>query len=359
VNGGYEGLGHRLRALLLSFLNVLPFLQMNSLPTWEGNSMKTYKVRWYGRDRDAKFYEWSGPRPVAEVDGLRVKGPAFYHRVDSFQSLHLASYEAVQEVLPSNELQPVRWFDGRAALQIAAFRHNVVTCSYADGTTGVLAPYGEVLIAALVTRGPARRGLPLLAPGLHHVGGFILHLPVTTLEARDLGLQIFGMPKFVADMGFREEPLLRQLRLSEQDSEILTLTIRPTGPVTTDRSPVLLYSSLHAELLQTTVRLHGHRQVRLGRQAGALQLGNHPVADQLRALGVSRAPLMVANYLDARFILPYGNPIGAAQDYTGYPGRDRMRGRFTVEYPGTGPIDQYSVPPGVLSPATTFPVAAG
>lgn len=321
--------------------------------------MKAFKVHPPGRGKDAGFYEWPGPRPVAEVDGLRLRGPAFYHRVDSFGSVHLASYDAVREVLPSSELQPVRWFDGRAVLQIGASRNSVVSGSYADGTTGILAPYGEVTIAAMVTRGPARPVLPLLMPGLHHVGGFILHMPVTTLEARDLGLKIFGLPKFVADMEFREEPLLRQLRLLEQDAEILTLAVRPGDRVTTDRSSGVLYSSLHGDLLETTVRFLGHRQARRGRQAGGLQLGRHPVADQLRALGISPEPLMVASYLDGRLILPFGNPIGAARDYTGYLGRDRPRARFTVEYPGTGPIDQYSVPPGVLPPATTTPAAAG
>ena len=321
--------------------------------------MKAFKVHSPGRGKDAEFYDWPGPRPVAEVDGLRLRGPAFYHRVDSFGSMHLASYDAVRELLPSSELQPVRWLDGRAVLQIGASRYHVASCSYADGTTGVLAPYAEVVIAAMVTRGPARPGLPLLAPGLHHVGGFVLHLPVTTLEARDLGLKIFGLPKFVADMEFREEPLLRQLRLLEQDSEILTLAVRPGGRVTADRSHGVLYSSLHGELLETTVRFLGHRQVRLGRRAGALQLGRHPVADQLRALGVSPEPVMIVSYLDGRAILPFGNPIGAARDYTGYLGSDRPRARFTVEYPGTGPIDQYSVPPGVLPPATTTPAAAG
>jgi hypothetical protein len=313
--------------------------------------MKTFKVRSPGRDGDAKFYEWTGPRPVAEVDGLRLMGPGFFHRMDSFQSVHLASYDAVRDVLPSNELYPVRWIDGRAILMIGAVKYHAVSASHADGTTAVLAPYGEVVIAAMVTRGPARRGLPLLAPGLHHAGGFILHMPVTTLEARDLGLKIFGLPKFVADMDFREEPLLRQVRVSEQDTEILTLAIRPGSRVTTDRNPGILYSSLHGELLQTTTRFFGHRQVRLGRRAGALQLGEHPVAGRLRELGISRAPLMAASYLDGRLILPFGSPIGAAQDYTGYPGHDRTRGRFTVAYPGTGPIDQYSVPPGVLPPA--------
>ena len=66
---------------------------------------------------------------------------------------------------------------------------------------------------------------------------------------------------------------------------------------------------------------------------------------------------MAASYLDARLILPFGNPIGAAQDYAGYPGGDRARGRFTVEYPGTGPIDQYSVPARCPAARNTQPAA--
>jgi hypothetical protein len=133
--------------------------------------MKTFKVRSPGRDGDARFYEWTGPRPVTEVDGLHLMGPGFFHRMDSFQSVHLASYDAVRDVLPSNELCPIRWIDGRAILMIGAVKYHAVSASHADGTTAVLAPYGEVVIAAMVTRGPARRGLPLLAPGLHHAGG--------------------------------------------------------------------------------------------------------------------------------------------------------------------------------------------
>lgn len=310
--------------------------------------MKAFTIRPRRRRGDADFYTWTGRRPVIEIDGQRLIGPAFYHPFETFRSVHLASYDAVRDVLPSSDLHPVRWFDGRAAVLIAAMRYHEVSVGHPDGTPDLLAPYGEVMLAALVTRRPTPRGLPLLMPTMHHLGGFVLDLPVTTAEAYDLGRKVFGLPKFVADMDFREEPTLRQVKISEDDAEILTLTVRPGGPITTDHAPVTLYSSLNGDLLETSVRFLGHRQTALGRHAGELSLGAHPVADRLRGFSVSAEPLVVYNYLDARLILPLGNPVGTARGYPGYVGRDHLRGRFTVEYPGTDPIDQYTAPRGIL-----------
>ena len=281
--------------------------------------------------------------------------PAFYHPFEVFRSFHLASYDAVRDVLPSSDLHPVRWFDGRAVVMIGAMRYREVSLSHADGTPDLIAPYGEAGVAALVTRRPSPRGLPLLSPTMHDVGGFVLDLPVTTAEACELGRKFFGLPKFVADMDFREEPTLRQVKIFEDDAEILTLRVRPGGPVTTDHAPVIFYSALSGDLLETTMRFLGHRQVALGSRAGQLSLGSHAVADRLRSLSVSAEPLAVYNYLDARMILPSGTPVGTAGEYPGHIGKHRLRGRLTVEYPGTGPIDQYTVPRGILHPATAEP----
>jgi hypothetical protein len=188
------------------------------------------------------------------------------------------------------------------------------------------------------------RVAPLLpgAPSRLQPGAFILHLPVTTLEARELGLALYGLPKFVADMDFDEEPSCRRVRLSEGNADILTLTVRPAGPVTVDRKPSVLYSVLHGELLQTTVSVLGHSQTRTGAAGGQLKLGEHPVADGLRELEISPEPLVTTSYLDHRAILPVGLPVGTADDYTGYSGVDRDRGRYTVRYADAEPIDKYA-----------------
>ncbi|WZU34198.1 hypothetical protein Rruber_03702 [Rhodococcus ruber] len=47
-------------------------------------------------------------------------------------------------------------------------------------------------------------------------------------------------------------------------------------------------------------------------------------------------------------ILPVGTPVGSARDYAGYSGAGRLRGRLTLDYPGIGPVDQCTLPAGLL-----------
>lgn len=75
------------------------------------------------RRRDKNFYTWTGARPAVNVHGRVMRPPFFYHRADAFQSIHLASFDAVQGILPSADLHPIRWFDGRALVGIGVFRY--------------------------------------------------------------------------------------------------------------------------------------------------------------------------------------------------------------------------------------------
>lgn len=280
------------------------------------------------------------PRPIAEVRGLQVRPPILYHRADAFKALHLASYDAVRDVLPSDELYPLRWLDGRAMVGVMAFRYEHISVELADGTTRMLTPYGEIGVNALVSRRPTRvRGLGFLQAALGSAHGFVLELPVTTAEARDAGRQIWGLPKFVADMDFFEEPGRRAVELREEDAHIATFEVRAGGPVTADHAPLTTYSVLHGRLVETVIRFEGHRQAALGSSAGRITLGRHPVADRLRRIGLSESPLLVASYLDARLALPVGVPVASARGYPGHLGGSRELGRLTVTYPGTGPID--------------------
>ncbi len=287
------------------------------------------------------FYQWQGPRPVITVGDTQLRLPVFYHRNDVFMSLHPASYEAVTAELPSEAIRPARWADGRALVAVTAFRYHTITWSSGDGSASSLAPYGEISIAAVVTTGQAPRVMPLLSGQLK---GFVLHLPVTSIEARDGGIAGWGFPKFVADMDFAEDPSFRRVQLSEGGSPILTLTVRPRGPVLAERRPLVAYTALHGELLETVVPVLSHMQARLGSGGGELLLGDHEVAHRLRRLGISPTPVAVFSYLDHRSILPAGHPVGPAADYHGYTGADRAFGRFTVSYPDTPPLDQYATP---------------
>ncbi len=289
--------------------------------------------------RHGGFYPWQGLRQDVRAFDRLLGLPFVYHDNDMFSSLHPASYDAVEAALPSDVIRPVRWVDGRALVGIYAFRYHSITWTRSDGATGGLWPYGEIGIVAVVTTEPAQRVRPLLRA---KQAGFVLHLPVTSREARDGGRQLWGFPKFVADMDFREAPDTHQVQLSEGGQTILTLTVRPRGPVVTDRRPLTTYSALDGQLLETVVPTLGHMQLHFGGRGGELSLGEHQVAQGLRELQISAAPVAVFHYLDHRSILPAGRPVGPANPYRGYDGEDRAFGQFTVSYPGSPTLDQYA-----------------
>lgn len=306
-------------------------------------------VRWLGwsrSSRDAAFFKWTAERPIAQFRGRAIRGPTAIHRIASFQTLHLAAFEPVRAAIPTDALHPVRWLDGRALVFVAAMRHHDVTASFDSGEPYITPPYGEVSVGVMVTRRPAPRGLPVFGRSLR---GFVLHMPVTTAIAAESGRQLLGSPKFVADMDFVEQPARRAVTVSEDDREILTVQVRPSGPVTVNRAPVIIYSVLDGQLLESTVRFFGHRQTMIGSASGHLHLGDHPVADELRGLAVSTAPLMAASYLEARMLFGAGVPVATAHQYRGYVGREPERGRYTLAYPDTPPLDQYTLPLDVQS----------
>jgi len=286
-----------------------------------------------------QFYGWNGPRPEVIAGTRRFHLPIYYHDDEFVSSLHTASYAAVAAQLPSDGIRPARWIDGRALISVAFFRYRAITCAAADGSTRLMAPYGEVSVAAVVTDGPAPRVLPMLDP---RVQVFVLHLPVTTLEARDVGTVLWGFPKFVADMDFVEEPTTRHVTVSEGDQHVLTLTVRPSGPALADHQPHVVYTARRGELIRTIVPMAGHRQIRLGKRSGHLELGEHAVGRELAGLDIGPAPLAVFNYVTHRCILPAGRVVGPARTSSGYPGSEKAFGRYTIRYPGSPPLDQYA-----------------
>jgi hypothetical protein len=282
---------------------------------------------------------WAGPTPEVRVGDRSLRLPLRYSDNSCFASVHTASYAEVAAALPAGPLRPVRWADGRALLSVAAFRYRAVTT--ADDPPGLLAPYGELSIAAVVAHGPVPRVLPLLRRRLPL---FVLHLPVTTAEARDAGAALWGFPKFVADMDFTEGRTARGVTVAEGGAALLSLTVRAAGPVFPDRRPAVMYSERDGRLVETGVSMAGRLRLGLGPGSGALELGDHPVAGQLRRLGVSPAPLAVFDYLQHRSLLPAGREIGPVRPYRGHTGVERARGRLTVRYPGTPPLDLYAPP---------------
>jgi hypothetical protein len=90
-------------------------------------------------------------------------------------------------------------------------------------------------------------------------------------------------------------------------------------------------------------------QAHPGPGGAELVLGEHPVADALRRIGLSPVPLAAFRAVEHRSTLPAGRPLGDADAAPAavHPGRDAEFGRFTVTHPGTAPLSQYPEPAAV------------
>lgn len=289
------------------------------------------------------FYQLPLERAARRTYGLGYGGPPFiFHRSDSFQTFHAASFEAVRDALPSADLHPVRLPGGRAVVSVSALQHHDITASGVDRLAAL--PYGEILVVALVTRRPAPPLLPLVAPpalGLS-AGAYPLHVPVTSRLARDVGRLAWGWPKFVADMEFAESTTVRSVHLSEGGRDILTLTIHPAGRPAVVRESLTFYSVLGGQLIEVKVPSYGVRQMRWGSAGGELVLGDHQVADELRSFDITARPFLTVQDSGLRLAMSAGRPVGLARPYLGYVGDERDLGRYVVRYPNTAPIDRYA-----------------
>ncbi|HEU4672589.1 MAG TPA: acetoacetate decarboxylase family protein, partial [Candidatus Limnocylindrales bacterium] len=201
----------------------------------------------------AAFYRPTGTPQRVVVDGREFWLPMIIHRMDGFGSLHPASMAAARELLPSDALEPVRLPDGRAAVMVTAFRYYELTDSGPARTESAEPPYAEVAVTILATVGGRAPllSLALMGAQLTPMAGYVPHMAVTHRLARDGGRDVWGVPKFVADVDFVDDVTLREVRLAEGERHILTLTVRPTGRLRLSTQPSVMYTVLDGRLIET------------------------------------------------------------------------------------------------------------
>ena len=210
-----------------------------------------------------------------EISGVRVRFPIRYFDSSMIAATFPAPAARVQEVLPSDRLKPVQLMPGTAAVALAAMEYRHI-----DG----LAPYNEFGIMVPVEYQPADN-----VPGLP--GLYVVHLPVTTEEARWGGVEVYGYAKFMAEISFEDAGEVRRCRIRAEGKEIITLEVKKlvTGP---QSSELYTYTVKEGQLLRTLVQQQG--QVGTSDVSGGARytLGDHPIADQLRALEMDETSVL-------------------------------------------------------------------
>ena len=198
------------------------------------------------------------------VLGEMVTMPVEIRDADAASAMFLADAGAARTILAGTGLEPVT-IAGRAICTLVFVR-------YVDGDLG---PYHEFGLALMAQR-PGDRS---------STGIYISWLPVNQSFTCAAGREIWGFPKEIADI--RITPHGRGKRCEVRLDGRLVVALQTGGvpaPATLGGASIAAYTHLDG-VLRSTPWVMNPSGVRMRPGGARVELGDHPIAEQMRALG--------------------------------------------------------------------------
>ena len=225
-----------------------------------------------------------------QIEGKSLGYPARFPDASSAVGLFVVPASAAQALIRESgfEVSPV--LPGRALFSLSCVHYRESDC----GT------YNEIAMGFFVKKHPGRpRGIPYLGTwrdiARDDAATHIWKLPVTTRLANDAGVLMWGFPKTVEEIDFEVSDGRAAIQLRMNGREVLHYSVRAGGTRNPPRGASAVYSNFegapHVTHLEHEYRDAGF-QFGGGRGGGRLSLGDHPIAEQLRGLGLPRRPLV-------------------------------------------------------------------
>jgi hypothetical protein len=232
------------------------------------------------------------------VQGRTVTVPVQVRDAVSVTAMFVVPTAGVRRFVTHPALQIPELLPGRSLCILAAVE-------YLDNDLG---RYNEVAITFFATIG-RQRPTPLLgllqAFRRHELAGYIHRLPVTTSFSRDAGHDIWGFPKTVDQIEFRDEGGQRECTLVVDGVHVLTLSVKRGGR---GRMPDAPQDALAVRdgVLWRTPSIMGGDGVGFRLGGASVVLGRHPIADELRSLGLPKRALVSTSieHMHASFEAP-------------------------------------------------------
>jgi hypothetical protein len=240
-----------------------------------------------------------------ERSGTRRTLPYFYYDASSLSAVFAASSSKIKDLLPNPDMKPVEMVPGRCLVAITAFEYRKTDVN----------PYNEVSIAFLITF--SQRQIPGITAARmmlsRAISVYVWQLPVTEEHDRAGGADLFGYPKFLADINFVREQDKIECTLAENGQEVLRL--QGPRPQSGQGKPIryITYAveggvPLVAEILVNPIEY----AEAYNSAAVELRLGTeHPISEALREVELSRRALVYQySPVNQAILLPARNLIG-------------------------------------------------
>ena len=250
------------------------------------------------RDGD-RGKESSKGRRRFEIEGRSLGFPALFQDASSAVGLFAVPSKAAQALIRESGFEVTEIWPGRAIFSLSCV-------TYRESDCGV---YNEIAMGFFVKRRAGSQGVPYLGTWLDilrdRAATYVWKLPVTTRLANDAGILMWGFPKTIEEIDFELVGERATFALHMEDREVLRYSVRARGKGSRPRSASAVYSVFEGAP-HVTQLAHEDRNVGFQLGGGHLQLGDHPVAQELRGLGLPHRPL-VSSWM-GRISLDVGPP---------------------------------------------------
>lgn len=216
------------------------------------------------------------------IQGQEVRLPVVVRDASSGAATWAVDAAAARRLIP-DAFEPALIWPGKALFSLAVI-------DYRDNDLG---RYHEVSIAFFVWRRGAGRGVLRTVADFFRgaVPTYIRHLPVDGSFTRDAGETIWGFPKTVQQIDIARRPERCTCRLTMDGEHALTIALPAGGARTLPEQHLVTYSLIdgapHATPFTSQAEGVGFH---LG--GATLELGSHPIAAELRSLGLPKRALM-------------------------------------------------------------------
>jgi Acetoacetate decarboxylase (ADC) len=220
-------------------------------------------------------------RQTYEIAGRTVTMPVMVRDASAGTAVFDVDAAAARALLPGEAFEVVETSPGRCQLAVA-------TVDYRDNDLG---DYHEVgLMLFVVPRDPAGDGAD---GGDGEAGTFITHLPVDQEFTCEAGRLIWGFPKTVEEISLDVAGDRATTSLRMDGELVLRLTLPRGGDAEMPPLEMVSYTYIDGVPHATAFSQGGTgAQVLPGGDGAELELGTHPVAETLRALGLPATPVL-------------------------------------------------------------------
>lgn len=220
-----------------------------------------------------------------EIEGQNLGYPTEFRDGSVAMGLFVVPASAANVLIADSGFEVARIAPGRAIFSLSCVH-------YDDSDCGI---YEEIALSFFVNKRGQGKRFPYISTWLDiqrgRIASYTWRLPVTSKLALDAGKYMWGLPKTIEEIDYENADGQATFTWRDGDKKVLSYSVATQGtrqPATMSPPVYSIFEgSPHVSYLTQTYRDTGYKF-----RGGVLQLGDHPISDELRSLGLPRRPLI-------------------------------------------------------------------